>query len=117
MHRLIQHNFDMVTSVCALCGADSATSLLLGGVNGFVCFACLGKAFEAVASSYGKPRGPAAAKSVPVATKRCFICDDPVPAGKLVVFRSPFCFCGNCLVQAFGITVEEGKEVLAVVNF
>jgi hypothetical protein len=107
----------MSSSVCALCGVNSTDSSLLGGTSGFVCFACLGKAFEAVAISYGKPRGPESARSAPTAAKRCFICDQPAPAGSLVAFRNPFCFCGSCLVQAFETAAEYGQEPLAVVNF
>lgn len=102
---------------CALCGASSMDSSLLAGKYGYVCFACLGATFSAVAKTHGKPRGPENAKSVPDATNRCFICNRPVPAVKLIAYRHPFCFCGECLQRAFEACMDENSESLAIVEF
>lgn len=104
-------------SICVLCGANNSDSPVLSGPNGFACFSCLGEAFSAIAKSYGKPRGPEDAKSGLTANNRCLFCDQRAPAGKLVAYRSPHCFCGECLQKAFEITLDGGPEPLAVVNF
>lgn len=105
------------TSVCVLCGRGSPDASLLGGRNGYVCFGCLASIFSDVARTYGHSRGPENAKSAPDAGHRCLMCDQPAPAGKLVAFRRPYCFCGECLQLAFEVCVSEGPEPLAVVNF
>ena len=105
------------SSHCALCGTSSESASLLGGAGGYVCYTCLGQAFSTVAASYGTPRSPADVRNPPAATKRCFVCDQPVTAGNLVAFRHPFCFCGDCLRQAFEMCTERGKDPFAVVAF
>lgn len=97
---------------CVLCGSSSATSLLLGGANGFACYRCLGKLFAAVAESYGQERSPG--ERSPPATKRCVICDGAITDRRLVVYRHPYCFCGACLQDAFDSALS-GSEPLAVV--
>lgn len=107
----------MSTPICALCAANSSNSTVLAGANGFVCFSCLSHAFSSIAKSYGTPRGPEDTKSGLTADRRCLLCDQRAPAGKLIAYRHPFCFCGDCLLRAFEVSVDGGPEPLAVVKF
>jgi hypothetical protein len=98
-----------------MCGAKNQ---LLACNSGYVCFPCLGEAFAAIASSYDKSRGPESVKQIPpTAVTRCFVCGQPAPAGKLIAWAHPFCFCGDCLKKAFEIAADDGDEPLAVVEF
>jgi DNA-directed RNA polymerase subunit RPC12/RpoP len=102
---------------CALCGASSADTHLLGGRSGYVCWSCLSPVFAAVAKTYSQPRGTNEAEHPLNASYRCFICDKRISAARLIAYRHPFCFCGDCLQTAFDICTTDSLEPLSIVKF
>ncbi len=102
---------------CALCGASSADTDLLGGRSGYVCLGCLGPAFSAIAKTRSRPRGTSDVEHQLDAAYRCFICDKRISTARLVAYRHPFCFCGDCLQTTFEICITDNSEPLSIVRF
>lgn len=108
---------DQSTIVCVLCNASERERQMLAGCNGHICFPCIGKAFAAVARTYGAERGPEATGTGVDESGKCLLCDRPITATMLVAHRDPYFFCAECLDLAFAIALQEGPANFALVPF
>lgn len=98
--------------VCVLCGAGKESKVLVGR-NGAICTACLGDAFRAVAMV--PPANSWASRMT--ADRRCLLCDAGVAEVSAMVFRSPYCLCGQCLQEQFARALQRDDAPFVVIGF